>query len=969
MAKEKDTIITRSNYTYKEKHKVLSSGTIYERDFMTINGGIGPIGKDVIPYSNSNFKFVRRETNNNVIRHNYGGWIENENGRYWTLKEIPEPSSSITNETKIVLNPNHKCLTDFVYYGSCKELILATLRSIILTYPGQLFVTNEGVKAMSYEARTALTETVSDIDNYNLLSNPFNINMGLLTIDNSIEDINPLRYFCKSSLKYNVYDKFNGYYGCISKWESDRKTDIDVDCLDEGYITAHITLKLITENGTSTEEMHLVEVYTRQGYKYLVDSSDKDWDGYSIRPNNAVINSFFSDIDEFSKTLLDRDTNPIYTATFETPEWTDSGWTYHYEDYTWPQSDNWNIDVESTMYGEYLNRLLKIADIYDTTRTDNLWGRMTHDSIKNMDLTYTRDNSDESITDYRVGITKLRGLFMSYGRLFDDLKMAIDNIKYTNNITYSNDNNAPDYFVKYILENRGWEVTNVVSPLDQNATVVKHYPSKDIEYTTSDVNVQFMRELILNSKTIFQRKGTKAAIEMLLGLFGFKSYNFARASYSGETDWDELGDEQLNYYDYRIDEYVGVASPKGDNNLVPADEQLPVEKYNAYKNNYVQDSPDNVDTLQGLPVMMVYITMEEESGETQTYKYIVPWFNSLKETDGEIYFQMYGGWGKFDSRDGIEGTEKTPIYSETINYLKIVRELADLAEIPYAKLNNGDIYYVNYLDNYSDFFGVDSGDDTSHYFIIQNKEESVTYGDEGWNNIPVSDINNGTENGVRILYLESIVDNFKGNNPHIGYGNYDDGEGFFDYLRQLFKYSIENNNFASDVYDCETGEIIPEIPEIGFNILEMKDNMKCAYYRDKNATKTIPLIKQNGGIEDEDGNYETPMYYEEYEDTESKFTPTYTTELKPYDFETQESGEFNESSANSVINSKKLTIEFNDLGCSDNSFKDYLYKSVIPYLVQIIPSTTIWSVKVNTEDVSFVAINTPEVAGCVNRSE
>ena len=139
MAKEKDTIITRSNYTYKEKHKVLSSGTIYERDFMTINGGIGPIGKDVIPYSNSNFKFVRRETNNNVIRHNYGGWIENENGRYWTLKEIPEPSSSITNETKIVLNPNHKCLTDFVYYGSCKELILATLRSIILTYPGQLF--------------------------------------------------------------------------------------------------------------------------------------------------------------------------------------------------------------------------------------------------------------------------------------------------------------------------------------------------------------------------------------------------------------------------------------------------------------------------------------------------------------------------------------------------------------------------------------------------------------------------------------------------------------------------------------------------------------------------------------------------------------------------------------------------------------------------------------------------------------
>jgi hypothetical protein len=48
-------------------------------------------------------------------------------------------------------------------------------------------------------------------------------------------------------------------------------------------------------------------------------------------------------------------------------------------------------------------------------------------------------------------------------------------------------------------------------------------------------------------------------------------------------------------------------------------------------------------------------------------------------------------------------------------------------------------------------------------------------------------------------------------------------------------------------------------------------------------------------------------------------------------------GEYDESASLSVINSKELHIVF------DKAHKDFLEKDVLPYLKQVIPSTTIFS--------------------------
>ena len=57
-------IITKSNYTLKEKHKELKNGNfIYERDYM-VTTNLGGYDSGAIPYGESNFKFVHNQKQN-----------------------------------------------------------------------------------------------------------------------------------------------------------------------------------------------------------------------------------------------------------------------------------------------------------------------------------------------------------------------------------------------------------------------------------------------------------------------------------------------------------------------------------------------------------------------------------------------------------------------------------------------------------------------------------------------------------------------------------------------------------------------------------------------------------------------------------------------------------------------------------------------------------------------------------------
>ena len=183
---------------------------------------------------------------------------------------------------------------------------------------------------------------------------------------------------------------------------------------------------------------------------------------FEIHPSLVDVDTFYNEIDDFEKVLLNRYSNPKYTATLDFPHETERGVETYKKQFTWPLDGTWNLDIKSEAYTIYVKELLKLAAFYDEYQTDNLWRMMTHESIKNMDTTFSNPALDEDKDDYNIGTTKMQGLLWAYGRQFDELKRYIDVIKSVNTINYNGNGNIPDYFLTDTLNLSGWEISSAV---------------------------------------------------------------------------------------------------------------------------------------------------------------------------------------------------------------------------------------------------------------------------------------------------------------------------------------------------------------------------------------------------------------------------------------------------------------------------------------------------------------------------
>lgn len=946
MVKEKKYIITRSNYTLKKKHKQLGDdSTIYERDFMITNNGQTWSG-DGSPYGTSSFKMVNNPKNGGSYKYNTGGWLKtpictdetHDNGEKWTLNCIPNVDKE-NSENNIHIIPNSTSLLSFAYYGSTKDLIKNAINNIIENFPAEVIFTANENEDGKYE-----------------VENPFLIDF-YTVISNKQEN---LRFFIQNCDKYHIlkYDKSAGKEIVIPVEYCEFENNIKENCIKEGDL-------LYTTKIFSNMEPIILKCYYNSGkYVYYTDK----YYGLRIRPNEKYINDFFDNLDIFQKNMLNRSTTPKYKMELDFPHETERGVETYKKSFIWPlkntlistddtiKYDLWNIDIETYEYELYLNSLLELCNFYDERCTNNLWRSLTHDSIKNMDYTFRNDNIESE--EYSLGEGRFEEIIKCFAQQFDELKQYIDNIKTSNTITYNNSGNLPSYFLSDKLENSGWEVYNLANVLDENIKVD--------QYSVSDVNINMMKQLQINSKQILAHKGTRHGIDMLLGLFGFKSY-----------------DVDKKYYDYKITEYVDVVT--SDNNI----NYETVVSFNKKKKNFIEtysdDKGDTTDPLQGLPVKAVsYIDAE---GNNKFY--LIPWFDKDETLDGNVYYQMYGGWGKSFTKelantnnisDDIAATKNIAIYNETIKNLIAVQKINDLKYISYDKKYKNCVAYVYDIGDFNKQYkndGIinititgDNGDEkATNYFVLHTVNNSHTIGsyeddnniNYGWVNITESDIKNNTENGIRVKLLESIIENHKGNNPHGGFIKYDDGETYIDYFRKIFKYTLENENFNDSMYTCENGLLNPEIEKIGFDIERQKDNVKTWYFTDTNNIdeniKLLELTTEENIDEAYDVSYKGIKYkniknikysykYTQQKNVEIGSNNGYTffdSGIYPYNFEGGKT--YDEIAANSIINNKKLLIEFSN-GLMDNSvFPRFLQECILPYLTQIIPSTTIWEVR------------------------
>ena len=605
-----------SNYVLRKKYQNVSGGTIFERDWTTI-GGTNKFTAGQVPiYASSNFKITINNTANPRRKFKYGQWKKNSNNEdVWTWENVSGATSDTIEQNQIVLKNNYTSLSDFAYFGSCSELVRASITDIIIKFPAELYFSNQKIDYVD------INGDIQYLDGY-MVENPFKIDINTKSVIGK-QNANLMRYMCQSYDKYVVIDDKNpdnilpviGVTITVNK----------LDCIQNGNILSTTVIS------TKDNKYTIKRIFINNDVYFLSDTS-----GIRIRPNDEIIEEFFANLDYFQEVLLNRQTN--YRAIFDTPYDTSSGTFFTKNIFQWKTVHGWNLDIEGINFTQYLNKLTEIAQYYDNTISDNLYRAMTHEAIKNFDWSYSRKEDEELTAEYIAGGTKIEKLIHIFGRQFDELKRYVDGIKSVNNITYGSKNDLPNYFLTDSLNLAGFNPSEVLYSewYDNDAGVGiitdVMYPGENDGYVAQEVENNFMRRFRINLKNILRAKGTKKSIEMLLSMFGVPRdwYSFKEYVY--------FANDFIPYQDCGTN--LSCISSNNPNAWV-------ISKLNKY--NLSNESTDEEDDYQGLMVQV----LNKTGNNIQLY----PWFDKKQVYNGNPYFQSAGGWGKSGNA-----------YQETIKY-------------------------------------------------------------------------------------------------------------------------------------------------------------------------------------------------------------------------------------------------------------------------------------------------------------
>jgi hypothetical protein len=193
------------------------------------------------------------------------------------------------------------------------------------------------------------------------------------------------------------------------------------------------------------------------------------------------------------------------------------------------------------------------------------------------------------------------------------------------------------------------------------------------------------------------------------------------------------------------------------------------------------------------------------------------------------------------------------------------------------------------------------------YALIKNDDIYYVYGENKYYKLIDKDKHKTSDGWVlldddEIFELESVIDDNRGNNPHRG--EYDGGSSYLETIKSFFKKSVFS--------DVDENEVINR-DDYGFKIELQNDNMKTLFLGENNQNPEI-----------------------EFDDDKDNAILRGNCNINPYNLFTGEN-EITEASSLSVINNKMFHIVF------DISHRSFIENDILPYLKQVIPSTTIFS--------------------------
>ena len=508
-----------SNYVLKRKHQDINSGTIYERDITTI-GGLNQFAKGQVPiYKSGNFIItVNNEIKSDRNFLNNSGWEKNGSEDIWTLSNINESNDveSAEKTLKIVLKQDYYKLKDFAYFGSCSELIRASIIDIVDRFPGELYIPSIPINKneisgipVFYTTKEKKDENGKPYkntdengygilrlggDDWFLVENPHKINIHTSFI-NEYEVKNPLKYLCLSYKERGLNSMPEvTEYACVTKYKVETKNGnrIRKEFDSKGYsgLTEGIKKDLVQYDisslgiGSKVAEIEIsgitIGAFVGEENEIVYLAKNPSLNTHLITPNENVMNEFYNSLDNFQKILLNRDSNPKYSAVFEVMSENSFGYVTELKTFTFPLTKSeFNLSVNNSAYDFYVKSLQKYAEFYDEIFCDNIWRSMTHESIKNFDWTYTREYGVGEEEEYIFGGTRMQKTLRLIGREFDEIKTYIDALKNYQKVDYGKGNAIPDYFLTDAVNQEGWEVKNIY-PYDNNFKQVQKIDSVKI---------------------------------------------------------------------------------------------------------------------------------------------------------------------------------------------------------------------------------------------------------------------------------------------------------------------------------------------------------------------------------------------------------------------------------------------------------------------------------------------------------
>lgn len=841
-----------------------------------------------------------------------------------------------------------------------------------------------------------------------VLENPFNIDMHHRRMNLGKYD-NSMRFMSNSWDKYCVVNS-EGEEKITSYAIKSNEPNTCVPC-NEGLIMHEITI-------TTEKNKYIINAYYVGGKIIYVH---KNTSLVEIRPQQEYIDEYFASLKGFKRQLLRQDTKPLYSNKFITPTVGHNlVWYYPEQMYTWP-SNGYCIDISSSAFENFVNDLFDIGQNFDEIWSDNLYRSMTHESIKNFDWTYSREYYEGDAQDNIDGGERMQKIIRVYGRVFDDIKLYIDTIKQTKNVTYDTYRNAPEALLSDENNIKGIDVKSTISSdydldasisvesLNQNvkskdkcwanggvSKLPKWYPTRKNEDVYTDIcDNEIMRRLFLSAKRIMQTKGTQHGIEMMMGLFGFGK------------DIDYEIEEEAYYTEKMIPSEECVdGSIDGNTSHQGKDWSKTTgvdwKKVNSHKKGELAteiNSDKDLDLLYYEDPLTGTAMREVLLGRENT-SYIVPYYDSTQLYDGNLIFQGKGGWGKFLKRGDTDLIDNCFDYQETLSYLHIVGTVGELLAVNPYTVDNNTIYYVASLEDYTRYdenppMNIKDDITMSHYFILINNFE--THKLSSWKNVVVKteldiegklqkvtdkekfqkifgsgstqdwayspDVLSDTATDEdklgtyiyafeRMVYLDNIFSTNVGNNPHVGYGKYDDGETFIEYMKLPFKYLIDNQNISNSSLALLAKQY--KFDDISNNkVYDKIQIMNSRQKNDKELTDFVKYTTENKGEElvteyklgDDKHNIEKRWFINSkvLTITNKINSPSSYKVVKPI-----MNGEEILYPQGRVLDNE----EYDALNTDDQKkciihylFDDYFKNIIMPYLMQVIPSTTILKLK------------------------